>query len=296
VVACGLLWALLALCRAGTGPPRVLVGLGTLAVFGLAAGSVFAAPGPLTTSAPTLAAPLANELTDTGRSTLVLAADGEPTRQAGARLPAFGDDDITPVPGAPRRLATWDAALMSGDPERTRTAIAQAATSGVLFLVLPDQATAATFRQAAGDLAASVPATSDGHPVERLQPAGGAVTLISPELAKQAVTAGRPATTLGAVGIAPVRAAPPNVAAHVSDGPPGRLLVLAAEDENGWHATIDGEQALTVRAWGHLVAVPVPLDAADVRVYLPSSVRDALLVAQAAVLLFALLTAIPSRP
>jgi GT2 family glycosyltransferase len=295
VVACGLLWALLTLCRAGDRPPRVLTVLGSLAVLGLAAGGVLAGQGPLTAHAPTLAAPLANELADTGRSTLVLAADGAPTRQAGARLPAFGDDDMAAVPGAPRRLAMWDAALTSGDPGRTRTAVAQAATSGVLFLVLPDDPTAARFRQAAGDLASGVPDTSDGHPVERLQPASGAVTLISPELAKQAVTGGQPPTTLGAVGVSPVRAAPPNVAAHVSEGPPGRLLVLAAEYENGWQATVDGQPAPTVRAWGHLVAVTVPLDAADVQVYLPSSLRDALLVVQAAALLFALLTAIPSR-
>ena len=66
----------------------------------------------------------------------------------------------------------------------------------------------------------------------RLQPASGTAVLISPELAHQAVTGGRPPTTLGAGGIAPVAAAPPDVAVRVSEGPPGRLLVLAAEDED----------------------------------------------------------------
>lgn len=297
VVGAGLLWALLSLCRPGPvrSPVRVVAALGALAVLGLAAGAVLAAAGPLTAHGPALAEPLANELTDTGRSTLVLAGDGAPTRVAGARLPAFGDDDIARAPGAAQRMAGWDAALTSGDRDRTRTAIAQAATAGVLFLVLPDQVTADRFVLAAGDLASRVPATSDGHPVERLQPASGAVTLISPALAKQAVTGGQPPTTLGAAGISPVQAAPPDVAVHVSEGPPGRLLVLAAEDENGWQASVGGDAAPTVRAWGHLVAVTVPLDAADVRVYLPSSLRDALLVVQAAVLLFALLTAVPGR-
>jgi hypothetical protein len=222
----------------------------------------------------------------------VLAADGQPTRQAGRRLPAFGDDDMAPVPGAPQRLADWDRALRSATP---KPAIAQAATAGVLFVVLPDQAAAARFDRAAGDLASPVSATSDGRPVVRLQPAGGAAVLISPALAKQAVTGGQPPTTLGAAGVTPVDAAPPDVAVRVSEGGLGRLLVLAAEDEDAWQATIDGQPAPIVRAWGHLVAVSVPTQAADVRVYVPGAVRDVLLLVQAAVLLFAALTAIPSR-
>jgi hypothetical protein len=131
--------------------------------------------------------------------------------------------------------------------------------------------------------------------VARLQPAGGSATLISPALAGQALTGGRPPTTLGAEGIAPVAARPPDVAVRVSDGAPGRLLVLAAEDEDGWRAGVNGRPAPTLRAWGHLVAVSVPTSAADVVVEVPATLRDALLLVQAAVLLFTLLTAVPGR-
>src|SRR5262249_45819699 len=82
---------------------------------------------------------------------------------------------------------------------------------------------------------------------------------------------------------------------RVSDGPSGRLLVLAAEDEPGWRATVDGRQVATVRAWGHLIAVPVPTTAANVTVDQPGTLRSFLLLAQAALLLFTILTAIPSR-
>jgi hypothetical protein len=251
--------------------------------------------GPLRASAPTVVPALANELAETGRSALVLAAEGSPTRQAAGRLPAFGDDDVAPVPGATSRLARWDVDLTSGDPTRTRAAVAQAATAGVVFLVLPDRPAAARFAQTAGDLASSVPSASDGRPVERLQPASGAATLISPALARQAVTGTQPPTTLGAEGISPVDAAPPEVAVRVSEGSLGRLLVLAANDEDSWQATIDGQAAPIVRAWGHLVAVTVPTTAADVRLEVPNTLRNALLLVQAAVLLFTALTAIPSR-
>jgi GT2 family glycosyltransferase len=302
VVGCGLLWALLATCRTdrvAVQPVvlRVLAALGGLAMLVLAANSVWVGRvGPLRDNgSPVLAAALAAEMSDTGRSVLVLAADGRPTRQAGGRMPAFGDDDIAPVPGSTQRLAGWAADLTSGDVVRTRAAIAQAATSGVLFVVLPDHAAAARFTQAAGDLASDVSATSDGRPVVRLQPASGTATLISPVLAKQAVTGGQPPMTLGAEGISPVAAAPPDVAVRVSEGPLGRLLVLAAEEEDGWQATVDGRPVPIVRAWGHLVAVSVPMNAADVTLDVPATLRDALLLVQAAALLFAALTAVPGR-
>ncbi len=298
VVGCGLLWALLGACRtdraiSATSVVRVLAALGVLAVLTLAVGDVIVGhTGPLRDNTPTLVPALNAELADTGRSTLVLAADGQPTREAGRRLPAFGDDDIASVPGASQRLADWDRALLSDHP---KPAIAQAATAGVLFVVLPDQAAEDPFIKAAGNLASPVSATSDGRPVVRLQPASGAATLISPALAKQAVTGDQPPTTLGAAGISPVDATPPDVAVRASEGGLGRLLVLAAEYENAWQATIDGRPAPIVRAWGHLVAVSVPTQAADVRVYVPGAIRDVLLLVQAAVLLFAALTAIPTR-
>jgi GT2 family glycosyltransferase len=299
VVGAGLAWTLLAACRTGgTGPGavRVLAGFGAVAVLALATGDVLAGHGgPLRDDAPTVVPALANELADTGRSVLVLADGDQPTRQSGGRLPAFGDDEMARVPGAEQRLAGWTRALLSGDPASTRKAVAQAATAGVVFLVLPDRPAAQRFRPAAGDLASPLSATSEGHPVERLQPASGSATLISPLLAKQAVTGGTPPTTLGAAGISPVDARPPDVAVRVSDGALGRLLVLAADDEDAWQATIDGHPAPIVRAWGHQVSVTVPTMSADVRVDVPTTLRDALLLVQAAVLLFAALTAIPGR-
>ncbi|HEX3647607.1 MAG TPA: glycosyltransferase, partial [Pseudonocardiaceae bacterium] len=189
----------------------------------------------------------------------------------------------------------WDVELTSGNVARTRAAVAQAATAGVVFLVLPDRPTVGRFAQAAGDLASPLPSTSDGRPVERLQPASGTAILISPALARQAVTGEQPPTTLGAAGISPVEAGPPEVAVRVSEGAAGRLLVLAANDEDSWQATIDGEAAPIVGAWGHQVAVTVPTTAADVRVEVSAALRKALLLVQAAVLLFTALTAIPSR-
>jgi GT2 family glycosyltransferase len=299
VVGAGLAWALLGACRTDHTPIRatqVFAAVGAAAVLALAVGDVLVGrQGPLRDDAPTLAPALAAELSDTGRSVLVLATAGQPAREAGSRMPAFGDDDIALVPGAAARLAAWNNALTSGDQQRTKAAVAQAATAGVLFVVLPDQAAAGRFTKGAGDLASAVGGTSDGRPVVRLQPASGAATLISPALAKTAVTGDQPPTTLGAAGISPVDAAPPDVDVRVSEGGLGRLLVLAAEDEDAWQATVDGQPAPIVRAWGHLVAVSAPTNAADVRVYVPSAIRDVLLLVQAAVLLFTALTAIPGR-
>jgi hypothetical protein len=242
-----------------------------------------------------LAPVLTSELSATGRSVLVMATDGQPARVAAGRTPAFGDDDIAPVPGALRRIAGWDSGLRGTDPNTAKDAVANAAIAGVLFVVAPDQATAHRLESLAGELVSPVPNASAGRPVLRLQPASGAATLISTALARSAVTGGRPPTQLGVVGISPVDAAPPEIAVRVSEGAAGRLLVLAAEDEPGWQATINGQPAPITTAWGHLVGVVVPLDGADVQIWQPAALRDVLLLVQAAVLLFAALTAIPSR-
>lgn len=305
VVGCGLLWTVLDACRgtprrrrsrAGAGT-RLLAGLAAVAVLGLAGSAmVLGRGGPLRVGGVTLAEAVTSELRDTGRSVLMLAAAGAPTRQAGGRLPGFGDGALATVPGSPERLATWNAELTGGDAASAKRAVAEAAVAGVLFVVLPDRAAESRLLGEVGDLATRVSPASDGRPVVRLQPTAGAATLISPVLAKQAVTGGEPPTTLGAEGISPVSAAPPDVAVRVSEGALGRLLVLAADDEAGWQATVDGQPAPIVRAWGHLVAVSVPMAAADVQVTQPGGLRDVLLLVQAAVLLFTLLTAIPGRP
>ncbi|HEY0808100.1 MAG TPA: glycosyltransferase, partial [Pseudonocardiaceae bacterium] len=107
VIGAGLAWALLGACRADRTPlgaMPVLATLGAIAILALAVGDVLAGrSGPLRDNAPTLAPALAAELADTGRSVLVLATDGQPAREAGARMPAFGDDDIAEVPGAAAR-------------------------------------------------------------------------------------------------------------------------------------------------------------------------------------------------
>lgn len=288
----GLLNALLGVCRTG-GPViswvRPAAVLGVLGVLGLAVGAVVAGPsGPLTADAPRLASTLQRELADTGRWVLVL-RDDEPRMTAG-RMPVFGDDDLAPVDDASGVRGLSE--VLRADP---KVGVAQAAASGVLFVVVPTSAEATQLRESAGDLVAEAPPMSDGRPVLRLQPAAGQVTLLSPELARRAVTGGEPPTDLGAAGIVPVEAAPPSVAVRVSDGPAGRLLVIAAEEEPGWKATIDGEPVPIVRAWNHLVAVSLPTRAAEVRVEQPTALRSVLLLTQAAMVLFTVLTAIPSR-
>jgi hypothetical protein len=279
-------------CRTG-GPSiswvRPAAVLGVLGVLGLAVGAVVAGPaGPLSTGAPHLASTLQRELADTGRWVLVL-SDDQPRMTAG-RMPVFGDDDLAPVHEAAgmRSLAE----VLRADP---KVGVAQAAASGVLFVVVPSEREATELRESAGDLVAAAPPTSDGRPVLRLQPAAGQVTLLSPEMARRAVMGGEPPTDLGAAGIVPVEAAPPSVAVRVSDGPAGRLLVIAAEEEPGWKATIDGRPVPIVRAWNHLVAVSLPTRSAEVQVEQPTALRSVLLLTQAAMVLFTLLTAIPSR-
>ena len=293
----GLLHALLGVCRTG-GPAiswvRPAAVLGVLGVVGLAAAALVAGrAGPLTNDVPHLAPTLSHELATSGRWVLVLPKDhpsvDEPRMTAG-RMPTLGDDDLAPVNDA-ISVRTLTEVLRS-DP---KAGVAQAATAGVLFVVVPTSAEADLLRESAGDLVATAPPTSDGRPVLRLQPAAGQVTLLSPELARRAVTGGEPPSELGTGGIVPVEATPPSVAVRVSDGPAGRLLVIAAEEEPGWVATVDGQQVPIVRAWNHLVAVSLPTRAAEVRVDQPTALRSVLLLTQAAMVLFIALTAIPSR-
>ena len=291
VIGWGLLHALLGVCRTG-GPAiswvRPAAVLGALGVLGLATSALVAGrAGPLDDDPPRLATTLARELADTDRSVLEL---GPVPRMTAGREAALGDDDLAPVNfgAGVRGLAE----LLDADP---KLGVASAAAAGVLFVVPPSEEVATRLRESAGELVADAPPTSDGRPVLRLQPAAGQVTLLSPELARRAVTGGEPPTALGAAGIVPVETAPPSVAVRVSDGPAGRLLVIAAEEEPGWQATVDGKPVPIVRAWGHLVGVSLPTRAAEVRVEQPTALRSVLLLTQAAMVLFILLTAIPSR-
>ncbi|MCT2586239.1 glycosyltransferase [Actinophytocola gossypii] len=259
----------------------------------LAVGAFVGRVGPLDDAGGLgLATTLDRELAETGRGVLVLPRDGEPARMTAGRLPMFGDDALPPV-DAGVSLARLVAGF--GDAEQVPVAVADAAAAGVLFVVAPDAGAGEVIADAAGDLVAGAPATEDGRPVLRLQPAAGQVTLLSPEQARRAITGSPPPTELGAPGIVPVDAWPPSVAVRVSDGPGGRLLVVAAEEEPGWRATVDGREVPVVRAWGHLVGVPLGTSAAEVRVEQPTALRGVLLLIQAAMALFVLLTAIPGR-
>jgi hypothetical protein len=134
---------------------------------------------------------------------------------------------------------------------------------------------------------------SDGRPVLKLVPKSGGVELISPELAKQAVTGG--GAPGAAPGVSPVDARLPDVRVRASDGPTGRLLVLAAEQEAGWQATVNGKAVPIVPAWGHQVAVSIPPSPSEVSVTFPGTERGLLLLVQLAAVLFTALTAVPPR-
>jgi alpha-D-ribose 1-methylphosphonate 5-phosphate C-P lyase len=73
------------------------------------------------------------------------------------------------------------------------------------------------------------------------------------------------------------------------------LLVVAANDEPGWQASVDGRPVPVVRGWGHQVAVPVRGNAAAVRVVRSDVARTALLLIEGALLLLVAGTALPSR-
>ncbi|PPK69815.1 glycosyltransferase [Actinokineospora auranticolor] len=297
IVGWGLLWALLGVVRTGGArvvvPVHALVGAGLVAIAVLAVGAVGAGrSGPLETGGgPRLVSTVAAELRSTGRSVLVV---GDSVRQVVGRMPRFGDDDLAPTPSASTRLGLLVGDLLAAEENRVQAAVSRAAVIGVLYLVLPDAETGEAFRRRAGGTVEPAPAVSDGRPVFRILVPSGAVYLTSPDVARQALTGGR--LPAGADGVVPVDARPPGVAVRVSDGAEGRLLVLTAEEEPGWQATVDGRPVPVVRVWGSAVAVNLPTRAAEVRVEQPGGPRGALLLVQAALALFILLTAIPARP
>ncbi|WP_233599152.1 glycosyltransferase family 2 protein [Amycolatopsis sp. WAC 01375] len=302
VISAGLLWTVLATWqRGGSGVDpapwlaKVTAVAGVLALLALATGAVVAGrEGPLRSGErPSLAPEISAELAASGRSVLVVGSPAEPVRQTGGRLPFYGDDELAPTPGSADRLASWRRDLLQGSPDAVKQAFAAALASGVSYVVLPSGADGGAFVGLARDLVAPATPTSDGRPVLRLLPAGGQVALISPELAQAAVTGkGAPGAS---PGVAPVQAGLPDVRVRVSEGPTGRLLVLAAEFEAGWQASVDGKAVPIVRAWGHQVAVSVPPTPSEVVVEHQGTTRNLLLLAQVAAVLFTLLTAVPTR-
>ncbi|HET9116848.1 MAG TPA: hypothetical protein VFN75_02025 [Pseudonocardiaceae bacterium] len=306
---CGLLWiVLLAVGRAeptwwsqrsGARWVKVLSTMPWVGLAMLSTGAVVAgAGGPLTAGStagvPVLAPSLAAELARTNTSVLVVGAKGEPVRLTRSRTARFGDDDIAPLRATGARLERIATALRAGQPGETSAAIADVAATGVQFVVLPTAAQGDRALAAAETLARSAPPSADGRPVLRVvRPVPGA-ELLGPALAAQARTGAAPPIEPGVSGVlAPAQ--PPRVAVRVAAGAEGRLLVVAANDEPGWRASVDGRPVPVVRGWGHQVAIPVRGNTAEVRVARSDLSRTALLLAQAALLLLVVGTALPSR-
>jgi hypothetical protein len=263
-----------------------------------AAAVALGAGGPLTAGAPAelpvLAPSLAAELARADTSVLVVGAAGEPVRLTRSRTARFGDDDIAPLRATGARLERVAAALRAGQPGETSAAIADVAATGVQFVVLPTAAQGTRALAAAGALARPAPRTADRRPVLRIvRPAPGA-ELLGPALAEQARTGAAPPIEPGVSGVL-VPAKPPRVAVRVAPGAEGRLLVIAANDEPGWQASVDGRPVPVVRGWGHQVAVPVRGNSAEVRVVRSDVARTALLLIEGALLLLVAGTALPSR-
>ncbi|UOX88601.1 glycosyltransferase family 2 protein [Amycolatopsis sp. FBCC-B4732] len=300
IVGAGLLWVVLGSWQRGGSAgvpspwlPQVMAVAGVVVFLALAGGAVaVGGQGPLRAGPrPALAPEAAAEISASGRSVLDLASDA--TRQIGGRLPHYGDDELAPPPGTPARLAAWRRDLGQGDAAAVQRTFAAAAAAGVEYVVLPPGADPRAYPPLAKDLVSVAAPTSDGRGVLRLLAPAGQVILISPEQAKAAVTGGG-APGL-APGVAPVQAGLPDVRVRVSDGPTGRLLVLAAEQEAGWKASVGGKSVPIVPAWGHQVAVSVPPTPSEVTVEYPGTERNLLLLAQLAAVLFTLLTAVPAR-
>ena len=230
---------------------------------------------------------------DTGTDRTAPVPDADGTRRAGPALARFGDDDLAPVGSAPARLQRDVTALLSRDPATAQAAAGELATGGTAAVVLPDAAVADRVRAAAGPLVAAAPPVSDGRPVLRIAlPVAGAVVLeppISDDATDAKAAPRRPA------GITPVPANPPTVAVRVSPGADRRLLVVAAERESGWTATVGGAPAPVIAAWGHLVGVPVPASGGPVVIDRDATLRALLLLVQLALVLFTALSALPSR-
>ncbi|WP_243792176.1 glycosyltransferase [Saccharopolyspora gloriosae] len=292
VAAAGLLWMALS---AGPVPEqvprRVLAGALTGALLVTGVSAVLAGRGPLRVEPSGGTPALAEELDGPG-GLLLIEQGAQPPRVVEGRKPHFGDDDLVPVPGAVRWLRETEMELLSGDPHRVRTALAAAAARGVGHVAVPDAATANRVRDAAADLVADHGTLGDGSPVLRVLLPAGPVQLLGPDLARQARLEGAPSPQARPLR---VPATLPEVAVRLSDGGVGRVLLLAAEHEPGWHAVIDGKEAPLAEAWGHQVAVPMPDAASEVRVGYGDSSRTALLVLQAAAILFTAIGALPSR-
>lgn len=295
LTACGLSWIVLAACSRARLParlPRKATASALItALLVLTCGAALAGRhGPLRAGhAEATAAPRA-DLDEPGYL-LSLRPGPRPARLLEGARPRFGTDMLAP----PETVADWlrrtEADLVSGDRARVRTALAATAARGAGFVAVTE-ATAARLHEVAGDLVEDNGRLADGRRVLRVLLPSTPVHLLGPALAKQARHEAAPRPESGALGVA---ASLPEVAVRVSEGGPGRLLLLGAENAAGWQARVDGRPVPLATAWGHQVAVPLPAEAGRVRITFAGTRRAALLVAQAAVILFTVIAALPAR-
>ncbi|GAB3296257.1 glycosyltransferase family 2 protein [Parasphingorhabdus pacifica] len=289
LVAAGLMWVVL--CGKPRSLPKWAGPALAAALLVVVAGAVFAGrSGPLSTETGRTAPALAADLAAPGALLTVEPGD-RPARLVDGVRPSFGDDDLVPVGTAVDWLHRVHVDLLSDDRERIREALAAAAARGVAFVAAPEPA-ADRIRSAAGDLAIGQGRLADGSAALRLLVPNSEVELLGPDLARKARAEQAPAAQDRPL---PVRAELPNVAVRVSEGGAGRALVLAAENEPGWQATIDGRAAPLASAWGNQVAVPLPQDASEVRITYTEVPRTTLLAIQAAAILFTVIGALPER-
>ncbi|MDR7301301.1 glycosyltransferase [Haloactinomyces albus] len=306
LAACGLVWIVLAAAHGGRRPARItaagIPGSGqarrvaaaslVVALLAVASGAVLAGrSGPLRVQQA--AATPAFTADPAGPGLLLSLNSGpQPARLIEGGRPRFGTDAVVPTGTAVDWLHRIEADLLSGQRSRVRSALAAAAARGAGFIAVPDATTAAKLHGVAGDLVADSGELADGRAVLRLLLPSSPVELLGPALARQARKEKAPAPESWPVV---VEATLPHVTVRVSQGAPGRLLVLGAENEAGWQARVDGRAVPLATAWGHQVAVPLPEQASRVRVTFTELPRTTLLAVQAAAILFTLIGALPQR-
>ncbi|RRO12737.1 hypothetical protein EIL87_23875 [Saccharopolyspora rhizosphaerae] len=221
---------------------------------------------------------------------LVLEPGPQPARLVSGAGPRFGEDDLAPAGAAADWLRQVDEDLASQDGERVRRALAAVAARGADHVIAPSDT---RLPELAYDMVVDEgPRPGPTRELRLLVPAAP-VKLVGPDLARQAQTEPGPAPEARPL---PVDAELPSFSVRISEGGTGRALVLGAENEAGWYATVDGRRVPLATAWGHLVAVPLPAQAAEVQVGYTEMPRTTLLVVQAALVLFTVIAAIPGRP
>jgi hypothetical protein len=220
---------------------------------------------------------------------LVLEPGPQPARLITGSGPRFGDDDLAPAGTAADWLRQVDEDLRSDDSARVRRALAAVAARGADHVIVPANS---RLPELAYDMVVDDGRlTGPGRELRLLLPATP-VKLVGPDLSRQAQTEPGPAPEARPL---PVDAELPSFTVRISEGGTGRALVLGAENEPGWYATVNGKRVPLATAWGHQVAVPLPQQAAEVQVGYTELPRTTLLVVQAAVVLFTVIAAIPGR-